>query len=165
MAELYDLMRAKTLSGGSGGSSDFAEPIELDYDEETSKYYFHADKLDILRLHKPFMFENLIFYCAVESSDGDCFFYVNLAIETTLYSPFYYLLVDCETNEISVDSGEPSYYEVDLTVATITGGTLNTGDGATISYYLDKTISYLNLTFTATSNNNSRCSNYSKKKL
>lgn len=137
-------------SGGGGSNSDFAESIELNYDSETGKNYFPTDKLDILRLHKPFMYDDRIWYCLEDNANYSLTYFTINDSHYFQYSSLAYLLILDETKEVIIDNCYPIEKEEDLSAATLNNVSLGNEDFACCEYYLDKSISYLSLTITAT---------------
>ena len=151
--------KAQTNSAISSAIGDiFADdPIELVYDEETGKIYFPTDKLDILRLHKPFMLRQMgqrrVWYCTCDDTDyGWVYFTVNTSNNEFEMSELYYMCIFEETKEVQIDYGGAVTRSEDLTAAIIPKGTIATGGIATANWYLDRVTSNLRIEFTATAN-------------
>ena len=149
--------KAQTNSAISSAIGDiFADdPIELNVDEETHAQYFPTDKLDILRLHKPFMLEDQgqVWYCCYDETNyGWVYFTVNADNNPVMVSEVHYMLILNETKEVVFDNGDAIEISEDLTAATITGGTIDNDASARANYYLDKAVTELKIGFTATSN-------------
>ena len=140
------------VQNNGGGSSDFAETIEFVYDEETDKDYFPTNKLDILRLHKPFMDDECKIWYFAHYETGWGWFYFADNMYGIYNSPLVYMYISEETKEITVDSGQPVYTAADLTAATVTGGTISANSDASTLFCLDKIITNLAIDFTADSN-------------
>lgn len=147
--------KAQTNSAISSAIGDvFADdPIVFVEDQETDKIYFPTDKVDILRLHKPFMYNNKVWYCVNdETGYGWVYFTVNTSNNELEMSELYYMRILDETKEVLLDYGEVVEKSEDLTAAVIAkGGRIDSGDVAKSDWYLDRVTSNLNINFTATS--------------
>ena len=148
--------KAQTNSAISSAIGDiFADdPIVLIEDEETDKSYFPTDKVDILRLHKPFMYDEQVWYCCYdETGYGWIYFTITVDNDPVMVSEVHYMLILDETKEVKFDSGEAIERSEDLTAATTSGGTIDSRDGvAQTQWYLDRATTYLQISFHVTSN-------------
>lgn len=152
-SDTYTKTQTDTAISSAIGDIFADDPIELVYDEETGNDYFPTDKLDILRLHKPFMYEEQVWYCCYdERGYGWVYFTVNIDNNPVMVSEVHYMLILDETKQVIFDDGDAILISEDLTAATITGGTLDIDATAIANYYLDKTVTEINIEFTATSN-------------
>lgn len=148
----YTKTETNTAISSAIGDIFAGDPIELVVDEETGNDCFPTDKLDILRLHKPFVYEEQVWYCCYdETGYGWIYFTVNIDNNPVMVSEVHYMLILDETKQVSFDDGDAILISEDLTAATITGGTIDNDATAIANCYLDKMVTELNIAFTATS--------------
>lgn len=151
--------KAQTNSAISSAIGDVFADDPIVFVENQGKIYFPTDKVDILRLHKPFMYEDKVWYCTRDEANYG-WIYFTTQEDNLIDYPVRYIRILEETKEVTFDQGYGVLYQVNIEdphQITVTGGTLDSNYTTIITYYyLGRCETQLDIDMTFNSNITSR---------
>lgn len=149
-ATTYAIEEAESNTESAIGDVFADDPIRFNHDSESDKDFFPTEKLDVLRLHKPFITTDRDTWYCLRYEQGYGWIYASFL--SNYYHGLKYLLVLDETKEVIIDEGEAKTRSIDFSTLTLTNVTTASGDEISQDCYFDKNVSHIYLNLTATAN-------------